>query len=111
MKPKGRAFISGAYSGTPEEIEINLARARAVSEEVTKAGWVPICPNIFWSPFAEYQDYAFWLDAALRLLEVCDILILVPGWEKSSGVARELDRARVLGIQILTVEEFTDQKY
>lgn len=106
MKPKGRAFISGAYSGTPEEIERNLLKARWVSGIVTKRGWAPICPNVFWHLFAEYQDYDFWLEAALDLIETCQVLVLVPGWEKSSGVAREIERAKELGIPVLTVEEF-----
>lgn len=105
MRAKGRAFISGAYSGTPEEIERNLAKSSWVVEIATKAGWIPICPHIFWHPYAELQDYEFWLEGALGLIETCRILILVPGWETSSGVAKELELARELGIRILTVEE------
>lgn len=105
MTPKGRVFISGAYSGTPEEIEYNLSMARRISEEALVAGWVPICPNIYWHPFAEYQDYDFWLEAAVGLIETCQVLVLVPGWERSSGVAKEIARAKELGIPILTIEK------
>jgi hypothetical protein len=98
---KGRAFISGAYSGSVKEIEENITRARVVIAEVLKAGYVPVCPNVFWSPFADIQDYDFWLEAALSLLETCDLLVLVPGWETSSGVKREVRRARELGIPIV----------
>jgi hypothetical protein len=104
MKPKGRVFISGAYSGTPEEIEYNLLRASRVVEEVLNAGWVPICPNVFWHPFSEFQDYEFWLEAALGLIETCRVLVLIPGWERSSGVAKEIARSKELGIPILTLE-------
>lgn len=107
MTPKGRVFIAGAYSGTPEEIEHNLSKAREVVEMVTKAGWVPICPNVFWHPLAEFQDYEFWLEAALGLIETCQVLVLVDGWEKSSGVAKEIKRAQELWIKILTVEKTT----
>lgn len=106
MPRYGRAFISGAYSGTPEEIEHNLSKARWVVEIVLKAGWVPICPNVFWHPFSEFQDYEFWLDAAMGLIETCRVLVVVDGWEKSSGVLREIQRAKELGIPILTVETF-----
>ena len=105
MKPKGRAFISGAYSGNSiSEVELNLSKARLVVEDVTKAGWVPICPNVFWHPFSEFQDYDFWLEAAIDLIETCQVLVVVPGWERSSGVAKEIKRAKELGIPILTLE-------
>jgi hypothetical protein len=98
---KGRAFISGAYSGALNEIELNISKARLVIVDVLKAGWVPICPNVFWSPFADLKEYDFWLEAALSLLDTCDILVLVPGWETSSGVRREIQRAREVGILIV----------
>ena len=101
MKPKGRAFISGAYSGSLSEVNENISKARVVIADVIKAGWIPICPNVFWSPFADIQDYDFWLEAAITLLETCDILVLVPGWETSSGVKREIQRAREIGILIV----------
>lgn len=106
MKPKGRAFIASAYSGgSISEVELNVSKARLVIEDVIRVGWVPICPNVFWHPFAEFQDYEFWLEAAISLMETCDLLVLVPGWERSSGVQREVARAKELGITILTVEE------
>jgi hypothetical protein len=108
MKPKGKAFISGAYSGTPQEIEHNIAEARLVVEKVLVVGWIPTCPNVYWHTFAEYQDYDFWLEAALKLLEDCDVLVLVPGWENSSGAGKEVIRARLLGIPILLAEHFEE---
>lgn len=101
---KGRAFISGAYSGTIKDIELNISKARVVIADVLKEGWVPVCPNVFWSPFADIQDYDFWLEAALSLLDTCDILVLVPGWETSSGVRRELQRAREIGILVVNAD-------
>lgn len=105
MKPKGRVFVSGAYSGTPEEIALNIAMASRVCEEVLNIGWVPICPNVYWNQFEGFQDYDFWLEAAIGLIETCRILVLVPGWGNSSGVAKEVLRAKELGIPILTILE------
>jgi hypothetical protein len=101
---KGRAFISGTYSGSAQEIEENVTKARVVIADVLKAGYIPICPNVFWSPFADIQDYDFWLEAALSLLDTCDIMVLVPGWETSSGVKREIQRAREAGIPIVNAD-------
>jgi Domain of unknown function (DUF1937) len=95
MKLKGRAFISGPYRGDLTEacIAANLAKARLVAQEVTRLGWVPVCPNLMFTEFAELQDWDFWLEASLNELDTCDILVLVPGWRNSTGVTGEIARA------------------
>ena len=106
MRIKGKAFISGAYrGGSISEVELNVSRARCVIEDVLKAGWVPQCPNVYWHSFADLQGYDFWLEAALAILKTCDVLILVPGWETSSGARREVELAKEMGIPILTAAE------
>jgi hypothetical protein len=50
---------------------------------------------------AEGIGYDFWLEAAIAAMERCDALLLCPGWEKSSGVAKEIERANKLGIAVL----------
>jgi len=106
MKIKGKAFISGAYSGgSISEVEINVSKARCVIEDVIKAGWVPQCPNVYWHSYAELQDYDFWLEAALAILRTCDVLVLVPGWGTSSGVRKEIDLAREPGIPVISAAE------
>ncbi|MCK9567541.1 DUF1937 family protein [Candidatus Pacearchaeota archaeon] len=92
---KGRAFISGPYRGdlTDACIAANLAKARVVAQEVTRLGWVPVCPNLMFTEFAELQNWNFWLEASLKELDTCDILVLVPGWRNSTGVSGEIVRA------------------
>ena len=93
--PKGRAFIAGPYRGdlTPGCIAANLAKAKLVAIEVTRLGWVPICPNLIFTDFVELQNWDFWLSASVGLLETCDILVLVPGWKNSVGIRGEISRA------------------
>lgn len=38
-------------------------------------------------------------------LQFCDAIILLPGWESSSGANRELLHAKDLGLQVFTAEE------
>jgi hypothetical protein len=108
MKIKGKAFISGAYSGgSISETEINVSKAKRVIEDAIKAGWIPQCPIVYWHPFADLQDYDFWLEAALVILRTCDVLVLVPGWGTSSGVRREIELARQLHIPLISAAELS----
>ena len=93
-KPKGKAFVSGPYSGSSDaHIQANISKTRLVVEEVIRAGWIPICPNVQLSPFADLQSYDYWLEASFILLECCNILVLSPGWKISSGTVKEVKRA------------------
>lgn len=42
----------------------------------------------------------FWLEGTLELLRRCDAVLLVPGWEKSSGTRAEIEEAERLGIPV-----------
>lgn len=111
MKIKGKAFISSAYSGgSISEEEINVSKARLIVGVALKFGWVPVCPNVYWHSFADMQDYEFWLEASISLLKTCDVLVLVPGWENSSGVKKEIELAKDLGIPVITAAEMITYK-
>lgn len=94
-------FISGPYrAGTPYQIQENIRKAEAVALEVWKRGDIALCPHKNTALFdGECLDYV-WLEGDLELLRRCDGMILVPGWENSSGVKAEIAEALKLGIPI-----------
>ena len=51
-------------------------------------------------------DHEFWMRQDLWILAVCDVLyvLCVEGWEKSSGVQKEIEIATKLGMNIVYVE-------
>ncbi len=42
----------------------------------------------------------FWLDGTLELMRRCDAVLLVPGWESSSGTRAEIEEALALKMQV-----------
>lgn len=82
------------------------------------AGFVPYVPAF---------DWQFWMVAegqpiteamikrySKKWLEVCDALVLTPGWQKSSGTLAEIKHAEGLGIPVFKsldeLIEFTDKE-
>lgn len=41
------------------------------------------------------------MEGDLKLLERCNIMFLVPGWEKSEGTRKEVEYAKKQGIEIV----------
>lgn len=49
------------------------------------------------------QDYEQWMKRDLELLEECDAICLIAGWQDSAGAKRELARAVMAGLSVMTV--------
>lgn len=89
-------YIAGRFTApTAWEIEQNVRRAEALAAEVAQLGAMPLCPHtnsrFFFGLIGTTAE--FWYDGTLELLRRCDALILVPGWEGSTGTAAEREEA------------------
>jgi len=75
-------------------------------------------------PFVPAFDHAFWMvmrdderitEAMIKRyskswLEVCDAVLLTPGWQRSPGTLTEIERAKVLGMPIFnSLEELIEK--
>ena len=70
-----------------------------------QAGFDPFVPALdflFWFVMAEgeYMTEAQIKRYSKSWLEICDALLLTPGWQKSKGTLAEIKRAEELGIPI-----------
>jgi len=79
----------------------NIERAGSVARQLWAMGFTVICPhkNTAFFDGADIPDEV-WLAGCLQLVGRADILILLPGWEHSSGTRIERDTALALGIPI-----------
>jgi hypothetical protein len=93
-------YIAGKFRGpTPWAIEQNVRRAEERALEVNRlGGCVALCPHTNNRFFQDSLPDQVWLEGALELMRRCDAVMLVPGWETSSGTAHELEVARFRNI-------------
>ena len=94
-------YVAGPYRAkTPYQIELNIAKAKAVALEVWKRGHYALCPHTNTANFdGELPDEVF-LEGALELLRRCDAIVLVDGWEDSEGTIGEIAEASKRGMKI-----------
>lgn len=88
-------YVAGPFrASTSWGIEQNIRRAESLALEVWKLGAACICPHAN-TRFYQYElPDEVWLKGDLELLSRCDAVLMVPGWERSSGACAELDYAK-----------------
>lgn len=101
-----RLYVAGAYS-SDNVIGVldNIREGLRASTKAFLAGFSPFCP---WADFLyqfmlrdgetfTVQDY---YNYSISWLKVSDGMLLVPGFEKSSGTKKEIEIANELGIPV-----------
>lgn len=87
-------YIAGPFrASTPWEIEQNIRKAEGWALEVAKLGYIPLCPHSMYRFFQASLPDEFWLKAGIELLDMCDGILMTPGWENSSGSRAEKEYA------------------
>lgn len=106
---------SGAHDASVyNEIEENIRKAEAVAIILWNAGFGVLCPHLNTAHFevkCPGVSANAYLETDLRLLDSCDILYLMPGWDKSSGSRGEYCRMKQLGrLVYLDLGELIDKE-
>lgn len=88
------AYVGGRYRApTVRGIVENIRRAEEVALELWKLGFAVICPHKNSALFDGACDDSVWLAGSLELMRRSDIVVLVPGWEYSTGTLAEIQEA------------------
>lgn len=92
-----RVYIAGPYSSDPEK---NTEEAIFMGDWVRALGYSVYIPHLthFWHKQIPHE-YKFWMEHDFEWLEVCDILLRLPG--ASSGADAEEAFAKERGIQVV----------
>lgn len=84
------AYVAGPYNAdSRRKILINIFDARDTAIELWKIGFATICPQLNSAFFGDDVPEERFLPGYLRILETCDLIVLLPTWEESPGARRE----------------------
>lgn len=99
-----RIYIAGPYRAkTPSDVDRNILVAREAMAKLLVLGHTPFCPHSmtagFEHDFPEIDDEVY-LRTDLEWVFLCDAILMLPGWENSSGSRAELEAARGAGLKL-----------
>lgn len=94
-------YVSGPYTATDQNpsVEHNIQDAWRVAFKYWRLGYAVICPqaNSYHMDAASYQDF---IEGTMEMMERCDGVVMMKGWEKSNGARGEHARALELKLPI-----------
>jgi len=113
------AFVSGKYANEdPIKTGYNILGAKDVARSLWGLGYAVICPHTNTGGFEVFEDslsndyryyekfsWKHFMRGYLTLLEKCDLVVMVPGWEKSEGSCMEREYAMKIGIPVYEFAE------
>ncbi len=102
-RPTFLVYVAGPFSAPDRAgVEAHIRRASEAGVEVAKLGFCPVIPhaNTAHPDFESVQPYQFWIDATAELLRRCDAILLIEGWENSSGARAEKAEAERLKMPV-----------
>ena len=108
----GYSYLASPFTHTDPAIQKQrFEKACAVAAKLMKGGTVIFAPIPHSYSIEQFFDkpegFDFWMYHDLPLLQGADRLIVLklPGWKKSRGVAREIQEAQEIGMPIEYINE------
>ena len=103
-------YIAGPYRGANAWIvEQNIQRAEALAFAVAELGCAVVCPHTNSRNFDGTLTDEYWLASTMEIMRRCDAVMLVEGWERSTGTQGEI--AEALRLKIPVFEHIVGLKY
>jgi len=79
-------YVAGPFSAlTPEGVEAHIQAAEEWGRQIADLGAVPLVPHSIGRHMQQIQNYAWWTDATLELMDRADAVFFLPGWTESPG--------------------------
>jgi hypothetical protein len=102
-------YISGKFSDEDRihGTEKNIVIASECALACWRKGWAVICPHKNTKDYQHVKDlhYETWINGVIEMLRRCDAILMLPGWEDSTGATIEHDIATSKGISIFYAED------
>ena len=105
-----RVYIAGPYRNQRGTwfVRENIRNAELVGAEVAKMGAIPIVPHLMWAGWDGLVPDETFLAWGLSVLDMCDVLVVLPDSDKSAGTFGEFKRAKANDIPIVNWPECKD---
>lgn len=98
-------YIAGPYRGNLIRRVLNIWRARQAALFVWQHGGVALCPHLNTALFDGKMPDATWLEGDTDLLQRCDAVWTIDGWDRSVGALVEDAVACAAGLPRLRTRE------
>jgi hypothetical protein len=115
--PKPPCYIAGKFRGPSHwDIAQNIRRAEAVALAAWRSGlfsWV-YCPHLNTAHFQDAAPDDVWIEGHLEAMRAVHreggVVVVMNGWDKSSGTRAELEEAHRIGMPVFRYQgDDTDQ--
>ena len=108
---KGFFYLATPYSAHPDGFETAFQEACLATAELIRAGIPVFSPIAHTHPVAkagrmDLADHTIWLPADQPMMDaaVGVIVVRMPGWDKSRGIAHEIETFRTAGKPVLYID-------
>lgn len=97
-------YLAGPYRGKAPHptTQENIEQAHAIAAELWEKGYIVICPHKNTENFEAMTtlDHDEFVRRDLQIVERCDAMVMLPGWDQSGGAMVERGHANHLGIPV-----------
>lgn len=93
-----RIYISGAITGKTNYME----QFNEAEETLKKSGYSVINPAKIGSNMPKDTSYEEYMDMSIMLLNMCDCIFMLNGWQQSKGANREYGYALAKDMTIIS---------
>jgi hypothetical protein len=97
-----RAYLSGPMTGLPDlnfpAFNAEAARLRELGYDVVNPAELNPDPNASWTACMRVD---------IAALMTCDVIAMLPGWERSKGAKAELQAAGLVDIPVVIAAQLT----
>lgn len=106
-----KIYIAGPYRGSNAwDVEQHIRRAEELGFRVAEMGGLPVIPHTMYRYWDGTLTDDFWLACGGDLLDVCDAVCVVAGYQRSRGTLAEISRAVMSGMRVFYSETPEDME-
>lgn len=109
MKKRKKVYISGPITGTKDY----MSRFSTAHLSLARQGYSVVNPAMVNAMLPEDTTYDEYMAMSFAMLDMCDSVYMLDGWEKSKGAKMEYERALKNGLNIIyqTMPEWKQRIY